>query len=375
MSRNDDPRELLSDGAEQSGFPGEIILYDTEDGQSRVRLYAEGGTVWLTQKQMAELFDVGVSTVSKHLKAVYDDGELTRSATVARKENVAVEQGRTVRRLIDHYNLDAILAVGFRVRGPRGSQFRRWATEILTEYLVKGFALDDKRLKDPVGSDYFEELLDRIRDIRASERRFYGKITDVIAATAGDYRPSEKATGDFFATLQNKLHWATFGKTAAELICERVDHRKLNCGLTTWAGERPRLADTHVAKNYLTDEELRTVNRLTTMFLDYAEDQTGKRKQLLLSDWAAQTDKFLEFNDRAVLTHKGKRSRTQMETITKREWDAYQQRLTKELEEKDMAAIEEAVQNIPEGEDNGSDSYEEMLAAEQDRARLAEEGE
>ncbi|MGP5735765.1 RhuM family protein [Corynebacterium sp. AOP34-AQ2-28] len=346
MSRVD-PRELLNNMHDDERRPPEIILYDTEDGRSHVRLYAEDGTVWLTQRQMAELFDVGVSSVSKHLKAVYDDGELTRTATVARKENVGVEQGRNVRRLIDHYNLDAILAVGFRVRGPRGAQFRKWATEILTEYLVKGFALDDKRLKDPVASDHFEELLDRIRDIRASERRFYKKVTDVIAATAGDYHPSETATKDFFAALQNKLHWATFGKTAAELVCERVDHRRPNCGLTTWAGERPRLADTRVAKNFLHDEELRTVNRLTTMFLDYAEDQTGKRKQLFLSDWAAQTDKFLEFNDRDVLSHKGARSRSQMKTVTKQEWDAYQHRLTTELEEKELAAIEEAVQDSP----------------------------
>ena len=345
MSKHDDPRDLLGDGAEQSGFPGEIILYDTEDGQSHVRLYAENGTVWLTQKQMAELFDVTAQAVSAHLLAITRDGDLGDPATF---KKLLKQPGQ---RATNHYNLDAIMAVGFRVRGPRGAQFRKWATEILTEYLVKGFALDDRRLKDPVGSDYFEELLDRIRDIRASERRFYGKITDVIAATAGDYRPSESATRDFFAMLQNKLHWATFGQTAAEIICERLDHRKPYCGLTTWSGDLPRLDDSRVAKNYLTDDELRTVNRLTTMFLDYAEDQTGKRKQLFLSDWAAQTDKFLEFNDRDVLTHKGKRSRTQMETTTKREWDAYQQRLTAGLEEKDMAAIEEAIQDSPEGED------------------------
>lgn len=347
MKRNDDPRTLLGEGVGQSGGPGEIILYDTDDGRSHVRLYAEDGTVWLTQKQMSELFDVGVSTVSKHLKAVFDSGELAKSATVAGKENVALEQGRTVRRLIDHYNLDAILAVGFRVRGPRGAQFRRWATEVLTEYLVKGFALDDKRLKDPVASDHFEELLERIRDIRASERRFYAKITDVIAATAGDYRPSETATKEFFAALQNKLHWATFGKTAAEIICDRVNHVKPNCGLTNWAGERPRLSDTRVAKNYLDRDELQTVNRLTTMFLDYAEDQTRKRKQLFLSDWSGQTDKFLEFNDRDVLTHKGTRSHSQMRTITLQEWEAYQRSLVEDLELKDMAAIDEAIRDSP----------------------------
>ncbi|AHW64892.1 hypothetical protein CGLY_12260 [Corynebacterium glyciniphilum AJ 3170] len=344
MNKDRDPRKLLSDAEEQPHRSTEIILYETEDGQARVRLYAEKGTVWLTQKQMAELFNVTPQSISSHLLAIVKDGDLDDALTF---KKLLKQPGQ---RATNHYSLDAIMAVGFRIRGPRGAQFRRWATDVLTEYLMKGFALDDKRLKDPVGSDHFDELLDRIRDIRASERRFYAKITDVISATAGDYRPSETATKDFFAALQNKLHWATFGKTAAEIVCERVDHMKPNCGLTTWSGEQPRLQDTRVAKNYLQDEELRTVNRLTTMFLDYAEDQTGKRKQLFLSDWALQTDKFLEFNDREILTHRGKRSNAQVKTITKREWDAYRHRHTAEMEEKEMAAIEAIVHDSNETE-------------------------
>lgn len=313
--------------------PPEIILYNTDDGKTQVRLYSEDGTVWLTQKQMAELFDVGVSSVSKHLKATFEEGEITREATVARKENVAVEQGRNVHRLIDHYNLDAIMAVGFRVRGPRGVQFRRWATEVLSSYLVKGFALDDKLLKDPVASDHFEELLERIREIRASERRFYLKITDVIAATSDDYNPSAKATRDFFATLQNKLHFAVHGSTAAELILTRVNATAPYCGLTTWAGEKPHLSDTRVAKNFLDDHEMREMNRLTTMFLDYAEDQTRKRKQLFFSDWIKKTDTWLEFNDRDVLSGHGQRSMTQAKNKAKAEWNKYLRR--RELESED----------------------------------------
>ncbi|AWR15481.1 hydroxyacid dehydrogenase [Corynebacterium diphtheriae] len=332
--------------------PSQIAIYTTEDGAAHVRLQLKQGTAWLTQKQMAELFDVGVSAISKHLKTIYTDGELSREATISKMENVALEQGRTVRRRIEHYNLEAILAVGYRVRGPRGSQFRKWATEVLTEYLIKGFAMDDKRLKNDGTDTHFDELLERIREIRASERQFFRKICDVIAKTSDDYEEKKSYTEvrNFFAGIQNRLHYATHHHTAAQIIFKRADHRKANAGLTTWAGEVPHKSDMMVAKNFLTDDELRRMNRLTTMFLDYAEDQAERRKTLLLKDWMAKTDAWLVFNDRDVLQGFGDRSHKQAVNKAKSEWDKYQGVIDQGVNELDMKQLEQEVKELSRGE-------------------------
>ena len=326
----------------------QIAIYTTEDGTAQVRLQLKDGTAWLSQKQMAMLFNVGISAISKHLKTIYGDGELTRDATVSKMENVAVEQGRSVRRHIEHYNLDAILAVGYRVRGPRGTQFRKWATEVLREYLIKGFTMDDQRLKNEGADTHFDELLERIRDIRASERQFFRKICDVIAATSADYEERKNFTEvrNFFSGIQNKLHFATHGHTAAELIWERTDRNKPNVGLTNWSGERPQRADLEIAKNYLTQDELKRMNRLTTMFLDYADDQASMRKTILLDEWMQMTEKWLVFNDREVLKGFGKRQKKQAVKKANEEWDSYLAAWDAQVTEKDMAQLSREVKAL-----------------------------
>lgn len=328
--------------------PDEIAIYTTEDGQAHVRLQLKDGTAWLSQKQMSELFSVSIGTISKHLKNIYEDGELTRSATVAQLEKVALEQGRSVNRRIEHYNLDAILAVGYRVRGTRGTQFRKWATTILRDYLRKGFALDDQRLKNDGVDTHFDELLERIREIRASEKHFFRKICDVIAATSADYEETKEFTTvrNFFAGIQNQLHYATHGHTAAELIWERADRTKTNAGLTTWDGEQPSRRDTVVAKNYLTRDELSRMNRLTNMFLDYAEDQATLRKTLTLADWQAKTAAWLVFNDREVLKGLGKRSNKQATDKAHQEWEAYRRDRDAAVNELDMRELERQVKQL-----------------------------
>lgn len=330
-----------------------VAIYTTEDGKSHVRLQLRDHSAWLTQKQMAELFNVGVSAISKHLKSIYEDGELTREATLSKMENVALEQGRSVRRNIEHYNLDAILAVGYRVRSPRGAQFRKWATDVLREYLLKGFALDDQRLKNDGVDTHFDELLERIRDIRASERQFFRKICDVISATSADYedRKSFTEVRNFFASIQNRLHFATHGKTAAELIWERSDRNKPHAGLTNWPGEQPLRADLGVAKNYLTQDELTRMNRLTTMFLDYAEDQASLHKTILLDEWMQKTDKWLVFNDREVLQGYGKRQHKQAVTKAQAEWEAYQRAQDEAVNELDMKELERQVKELTKAND------------------------
>lgn len=325
-----------------------VAIYSTEDGKVHVRLQLRDHSAWLTQKQMAELFNVGVSAISKHLKSIYEGGELTREATISKMENVALEQGRSVRRSIEHYNLDAILAVGYRVRGPRGAQFRKWATEVLREYLIKGFALDDQRLKNDGVDTHFDELLERIRDIRASERQFFRKICDVISATSADYeeRKSFTEVRNFFAGIQNRLHFATHGKTAAELVWERSDRNKPHAGLTNWPGEQPQRADLEVAKNYLTQDELAQMNRLTTMFLDYAEDQASLHKTILLDEWMQKTDRWLVFNDREVLQGCGKRQHKQAVAKAKVEWEAYQRAQDEAVNELDMKELERQVKEL-----------------------------
>jgi hypothetical protein len=288
-----------------------LLLYTTEDGRTRIQCRLEDDTLWLTQAQMAELFQTTPQNITLHLKDIYAEGELMEEATCKEYLQVRREGQRDVTRSLRHYRLEAILAVGFRVRSHRGTQFRRWATERLNEYLVKGFVMDDERLRNPPGPgqpDYFDELLDRIRDIRASERRFYQKITDIYAQCSVDYDPGADLTKTFYATVQNKLHWAIHGHTAAELIHQRADATQPNMGLTTWknAPSGPiRKADVTIAKNYLGEEELRELNRVVTMYLDYAEDQARRRHAMTMADWIHKLDAFLQFNERNVLAHAG----------------------------------------------------------------------
>ncbi|WP_245621856.1 MULTISPECIES: RhuM family protein [Corynebacterium] len=326
--------------------PDHIAIYTTEDGKSHVRLQLKQGTAWLTQKQMAELFDVTSASISHHVQNITREKEVSGSF----KQLLKVPgQSRSV----NHYNLDMILAVGYRVRGPRGAQFRKWATEVLTEYLVKGFAMDDQRLKNDGVDTHFDELLERIREIRASERQFFRKICDVIAKTSDDYE--EKKTyaevRDFFAGIQNRLHFATHHHTAAELVFKRADHTKPNAGLTTWAAESPHKSDMTVAKNFLTSDELRRMNRLTSMFLDYAEDQAEQRKTILLNDWMTKADAWLVFNDRDVLQGKGDRSHKQAVNKANSEWDKYQRALDAKVNELDMKQLEQEVKELSRGED------------------------
>jgi hypothetical protein len=287
----------------------ELILYQTEDGHTRIQCRFEEETVWLTQKLMAELFQIGVNTVNHHLKAIFSEGELRPEATIRRYRIVQTEGPRQITREVEHYNLPAILAVGFRVRSQRGTQFRQWATAHLGEYLVKGFTMDDVRLKNPPGKgqkDYFDELLERIRDIRSSERRLYQKVLDIYA-TSVDYTPETEVSQEFFATVQNKMHWATHGQTAAEMIHARADASKPFMGLlTTRPGGIVRKEDAAIAKNYLTEDELQVLNRIVNLYIEYAELQALERKPMTMRDWITRLDEFLKISGRKLLDHAGK---------------------------------------------------------------------
>jgi hypothetical protein len=294
-----------------SPSPSEFLVYHADDGQTRIHVRLDDQTVWLTQLQMAELFQTSVPNVNIHIKNILEDRELEPDRTIKQYLIVHQEGKRHVTRPVNHYNLDMILAVGYRVRSPRGTQFRQWATATLREFLVKGFLLDDQRLKEartlPGGRDYFDELLARIRDIRASERRFYQKITDIYA-TSIDYDLNASLTQSFFATVQNKLHFAIHGRTAAEIIKSRADAAKPNMGLTTWknAPAGPiRKTDVALAKNYLDATELDALNRIVTMYLDYAELQAQRRQPMHMTDWIKKLDAFLQFNEQNILTHAG----------------------------------------------------------------------
>jgi hypothetical protein len=284
---------------------GELLLYQTEDGRTRIQCRLDDGTLWLTQAQMAELFQIGVGTVNHHLKAIYAEEELLPEATIRHYRIVRMEGSRQIARNIEHYNLAAILAVGFRVRSHRGTQFRQWAIERLDEYLVKGFTLDDERLKSAGGGSYFDELLARIRDIRSSEKVFYKKVLEIYA-TSVDYDPRATASQRFFQTVQNKMHWAVHGQTAAEVIAARADARQPNMGLTSWTGSAPRRADAVIAKNYLAADELEALNRIVNAYLEFAELQAMRRKPMYMADWIAKLDDFLRLSDRDILDHAGK---------------------------------------------------------------------
>lgn len=333
---------------------GEFLLYETEDGRTRVECRFAEDTLWLSQAMMAELFQTTPQNITLHLKALYAEGEIATEATCKSYLQVQFEAGRQVRRNVKFYNLDAILAVGYRVRSARGTQFRRWATERLREYLVKGFTLDDERLKNPpVGGsaapDRFDELLERIRDIRASERRMYLRVREIFAMAA-DYSPSLPETTRFFRFIQNKLHFAVTGKTAAELIAERADRRLPNMGLTTWKAGGVRKADVTVAKNYLHEPEISELNRIVTMWLDFAEDQARRRKEVFLKDWTEKLDAFLTFNDRDVLEGAGRVTKQEADALAEAEYERFaaQRRAMLEAEGAQFNArgLEEAAQAL-----------------------------
>lgn len=289
----------------------ELILYTSEDGKSRLQLRIDGGTIWLSQAEIAELFQITTQNVTTHLKSIYDSGELSYPATCKESLQVRTEGKRQVERSIKLYCLEAILAIGYRVRSQRGTQFRQWATTHLREYLVKGFVMDDERLKDPRGWDYFDELLARIREIRASEKRFYQKVRDLFSLSS-DYRLDDSATQLFFAEVQNKLHYAATGQTAAELIVSRADAAQPNMALTNWKGSRVRKQDVIIAKNYLTHDEIDTLNRLVVIFLEQAELRVKQRRDLTLDYWRQNVDDLLRFNDQAVLSGPGSISHDDM---------------------------------------------------------------
>ncbi|NMB18432.1 MAG: virulence RhuM family protein [Erysipelothrix sp.] len=304
----------------------DILIYQTEDGNTKIDVRLENETVWMTQKAIAELYQKGVNTINEHIKNIYAEGELQESSTIRKNRIVQTEGKRKVEREVSFYNLEMILAIGYRVRSHRGTQFRQWATERLNEYLVKGFTMDDDRLKDMhnFGKDYFDELLERIRDIRASEKRFYKKITDIYA-TSVDYDSNAEVTQEFFATVQNKLHFAIHGMTAAELISKRADAEKENMGLTSWKGDKVRKRDVTVAKNYLSEKELKSLNRIVTMYLDYAEDQAERQRPMYMKDWIDKLNAFLQFNDRDILENAGKVSKAVADKIATQEYEKFNQ--------------------------------------------------
>ncbi|MCK9411207.1 MAG: virulence RhuM family protein [Prolixibacteraceae bacterium] len=313
------------------GF-NEILLYTTPNGKVKVEIYLQDETIWLTQQKIAELFGVQRPAVTKHLKNIFETGELEEEVVSSILEHTTQHgaiEGKTQEIKVKYYNLDAIISVGYRVNSSQATAFRIWATERLKEYIIKGFTMDDERLKNPnniFGKDYFEEQLARIRDIRSSERRFYQKVTDIYTQCSADYNVETQATKDFFATVQNKLHWAITGQTAAELIAARVDSSKENMGLTTWKNAPKgsiRKTDIGIAKNYLNEKELDGLNRIVVMYLDFAESQALKGVVMYMKDWITKLDAFLQFNEEAVLKHQGKVSHEVALALAESEFEKY----------------------------------------------------
>lgn len=301
----------------------DMIIYNTEDGNSKISLKLENGTVWLSQLEIAELFETTKQNVSKHIKAIFEDGELLEKATVNYQLTVQNEGTREVRRKVAYYNLDMILAIGYRVRSPRGIQFRNYATTILKEYLIKGFAMDDERLKNLGGGSYFKELLDRIRDIRSSEKVFYRQVLDLFA-TSVDYNSKSNEAKCFFATVQNKMHFAIHNQTASELIYNRVDSHKGFMGLSTFKGELPTLSEAKIAKNYLTEKELKGLNQLVSGYLDFAERQAEKEVTMTMKDWIEHVDRILLATGENLLERNGEISHKQMTNKVEKEYKKYQ---------------------------------------------------
>lgn len=304
---------------------GNIILYQTEDGKSRIEVTLCNDTVWLTADQMAELFQRNKSTISRHIKNVFEDGELNPDSTVAFFATVQNEGNRSVERNLAYYNLDMIISVGYRVKSHRGVQFRIWATQVLREYLVKGFAMNDDLLKRAGGGNYFDELLSRIRDIRSSEKVFYRKILEIYALSI-DYDPRTETTMQFFKTVQNKMHFSVHGHTAAEIIYERANAEKDFMGLTSWTGALPKRTDAEIAKNYLSSDKLDTLNRIVSLYLDFAELQAKSHKPMYMKDWIQKLDDFLKLSGKELLSHAGKISAELAKQKADTEYDKFKER-------------------------------------------------
>jgi len=324
---------------------GDFLLYQTEDGQTRLETRMTGDTVWLSLGQMSTLFERDKSVISRHIRNIFEEGELQPDGTVAKFATVQTEGAKSVSRDIEYFNLDVIISVGYRVKSHRGVQFRIWATQRLREYIVKGFAMDDERLKRGGGGNYFDELLARIRDIRSSEKVFWRKVLDIYA-TSIDYDPSEEASQRFFATVQNKMHWAAHGQTAAEVISQRADAAQPNMGLTAWAGSRPRKEDAAIAKNYLNPDELDILNRIVAGYLEFAELQARNRKPMTMQNWIGKLDDFLRLGERDILTHAG--CITHQEALAKAEQE-YEKFRQQQLEEPSRVELdfEQAIKRLP----------------------------
>ena len=328
----------------ESNPNSEIILYQTENKETKIEVHLQGETVWLSLNQMAELFQRDNSVISKHIRNIFEDGELGRESVVAKFATTAAD-GKTYQ--VEYFNLDVIISVGYRVKSLRGTQFRIWATQRLREYLVKGFTMDDERLKQSGGGNYFEELLARIRDIRSSEKVFWRKVLDIYA-TSIDYDPSVDVSQQFFATIQNKMHWAAHGHTAAEIISKRADASKPYMGLTTWTGSHPKKTDAGVAKNYLSEDELESLNLIVSLYLDFATLQARNRKPMYMRDWISKLDDFLRLSERDILTHAGKVSHEKAQLKADAEYEKFHalEANKPSLAEKDFEAAVEKVKNL-----------------------------
>ena len=325
---------------------GRILIYQTEKGDTKIDVYFEEDTIWMTQRSMCELYQVAKSSISEHISHIYEDGELDEKATVRKFRTVQMEGSREVERERDFYNLDMILAVGYRVRSNVGIHFRRWASGVLTEYMRKGFVLNDERLRNPreFGADYFDELLERIRDIRASEKRLYAKVRDIFALSV-DYDSKSQQAQLFFKTVQNKLEYAATGHTAPEIIAARADASRDNMGLTSYKGAKVRRGDVTIAKNYMTQEEISTLNLIVNMYLDYAELQAKQHHVMHMAEWEEKLNQFLQFNGREVLHDAGKVSRELAEKLALEQYDQYDAH-RRMLEDADVDALEADVKRL-----------------------------
>jgi hypothetical protein len=323
---------------------GKVLIYQNEKGDTRIDVYFEGDTIWMSQKSLAELYQVRIPTINEHIKNILSDGELDE-ATIREFLIVQNEGARQIERRVKHYNFQMVLAIGYRVRSNVGIHFRTWASKVLTEYSKKGFAMNDERLKNPqpFGVDYFDELLERIRDIRTSEKRFYQKIKDIYK-TSVDYDPQLQSTQLFFKTVQNKMHYSVHGYTAAELIAVRVDASRPNMGLTAFKGAKVRKGDIDIAKNYLNEDEISGLNRIVTMYLDYAEDQAKRHLEMHMSDWEEKLDAFLRFTGREVLQSAGKISAEVAKRLAEQQYGLFDAH--RKTQEADLELLEEEMQSI-----------------------------
>ncbi len=321
----------------------QIIIYQSEKGETRLEVRLQNETVWLTQKLMAELFQTTPQNITIHLKNIFEEGELDEAATCKDFLQVGIEGSREVERLQKFYNLDAIISVGYRIKSKVATRFRQWATQHIRVYIVKGFVMDDERLKNPdLPYDYFEELIRRIQDIRTSERRFYQKITDIYA-TSTDYDPTDEKSILFFQTVQNKMHWAITGKTAAEIIAQRADSSKPNMGLTNWRGTKPRKQDVGIAKNYLSEPELSALNNLVEQYLIFATGQAMRRIPMYMKDWIEKLHGFLKLNDRNILEHAGKISHQLAIDKAEKEYEKYHEERSRQIE----SDFDKAIKKLP----------------------------